>query len=134
VTGAKLWVGRSGGPANGKDESLSLAVSADATKLFVTGKSDGGSSGFDYATVAYDARHRARGTSCIVPNVRGFRLTTATAKIRRANCVVGKVTHASSPLKKGRVTAQSPKAGTRLVATGKVNLVVSRGPERPLGD
>ena len=52
-TGAKLWSERYNGPANGIDWAAALGVSTDGSKVFVTGASEGSSSGTDYATVAY---------------------------------------------------------------------------------
>ncbi len=55
-TGGKLWVARYNGPGNGSDFAWSLAMSPDGLKVFVTGSSYGGiATGYDYATVAYDA-------------------------------------------------------------------------------
>jgi len=50
-TGARLWVQRYNGPANGIDQATSLA--ARAGRVFVTGGSPGNTSGLDYATIAY---------------------------------------------------------------------------------
>jgi hypothetical protein len=50
-TGARLWVKRYNGPANGDDLAMSLA--AGAGRVFVTGGSGGRTSGQDFATVAY---------------------------------------------------------------------------------
>ena len=58
--GARLWVGRYSGAGNGEDEGLSVAVSPDGARVFVTGMSWGGTSGYDYATVAYSAATGAR--------------------------------------------------------------------------
>src|SRR5206468_789061 len=55
ATGAKLWAARYNGPANGGDSANALRVSADGTKVFVTGYSTGSTSDLDYATLAYDA-------------------------------------------------------------------------------
>jgi len=60
ATGARLWVKRYNGPGNGEDFATALAASPDASQVFVTGGSTGSSSGFDYATVAYDAATGAR--------------------------------------------------------------------------
>ena len=50
-TGARLWVRRYNGPANGNDQATSLA--ARGGRIFVTGGSQGSTSGLDYATIAY---------------------------------------------------------------------------------
>jgi len=55
ATGARLWVKRYNGPANGDDSATSVAVSPGGTRVFVTGSSQGTGSGLDYATVAYNA-------------------------------------------------------------------------------
>jgi dienelactone hydrolase len=55
ATGAPLWLQRYNGPGNGTDEATSVAVSADGTRVFVTGNSFGTTTSYDYATIAYDA-------------------------------------------------------------------------------
>ena len=55
TTGAKQWVTRYNGPANKADFAYALGLSPDGSKVFVTGSSEGSSSGSDYATVSYDA-------------------------------------------------------------------------------
>ena len=60
-TGHKLWVARYNGPARGQDVAFALAVSPDGSKVFATGESDSGRvTGFDYATVGYDASTGAK--------------------------------------------------------------------------
>jgi outer membrane protein assembly factor BamB len=54
-TGARRWLQRYNGPANGSDFATSLAVSPDGSTVFVTGYSAGPLTSFDYATIAYDA-------------------------------------------------------------------------------
>ena len=60
VTGAQRWISRYNGPANDSDAAVSLAVSPSGNTVFVTGDSNGGASGFDYATIAYSAATGAR--------------------------------------------------------------------------
>jgi len=60
ATGAQLWVQRYNGPANRDDYGGSVAVSPDSTRVYVTGSSQGATSGQDYATVAYNAATGAR--------------------------------------------------------------------------
>ena len=55
ATGAPLWRKRYNGPGNSNDNAESVAVSPDGGRVFVTGMSQGVSSGEDYATVAYSA-------------------------------------------------------------------------------
>jgi lipocalin len=52
--GSKLWATAYVGPVNA-DDAQALKVSPDGSRVFVTGTSGGGASGWDYATVAYDA-------------------------------------------------------------------------------
>jgi hypothetical protein len=66
--------------------------------------------------------------SCVVPNVKGKTLAIAKRKIVAAHCRTGRVARAKSKtVRKGKVTAQSPKSGKRLLFGSKVNLIVSRG-------
>jgi hypothetical protein len=53
--GARLWVARYSGPGNGDDQAFSVAVSPGDTRVFVTGTSQGATSHYDSATVAYSA-------------------------------------------------------------------------------
>jgi WD40 repeat protein len=58
-TGAKLWARRYSRPLT-ENFAAAVAVSPDASKVFVTGRSAGATSGLDYATVAYDAATGAK--------------------------------------------------------------------------
>jgi GH25 family lysozyme M1 (1,4-beta-N-acetylmuramidase) len=62
---------------------------------------------------------------CRVPRVIGQRLSTARARIRRANCSLGRVRRVRSR-RAGRVLAQKPRAGTRRPRGTKVSLVIGR--------
>lgn len=55
VTGARRWVDRYNGPANGYDEARSIAAARHGAKVFLTGYSEGAGSGSDFATVAYNS-------------------------------------------------------------------------------
>ncbi len=67
-------------------------------------------------------------SACVVPNVKHKRLAAAKRSIAAAHCRTGKVAKAKSKtVAKGRVVAQSPRAGKKLAAGAKVNLIVSRG-------
>jgi PASTA domain-containing protein/List-Bact-rpt repeat protein len=65
--------------------------------------------------------------SCKVPKVVGLGPKKAKMKIVRAHCKVGKVTKRRAGKKKrGKVVAQSPKAGKKLKAGAKVSLTVGK--------
>jgi DNA-binding beta-propeller fold protein YncE len=55
ATGQRLWARRYDGPASERDDASSVALSPDGATVFVTGESTGSASGFDFATIAYDA-------------------------------------------------------------------------------
>lgn len=52
ATGAQLWASTYTGPGNAEDNANAVAVSAAG--VFVTGRSTGASSSFDFATLAYE--------------------------------------------------------------------------------
>jgi outer membrane protein assembly factor BamB len=55
TTGAQLWAKNYISPGIGSDQANAVAVSPDGKTVFVTGESTGTTSGYDYATVAYNA-------------------------------------------------------------------------------
>jgi subtilase family serine protease len=67
------------------------------------------------------------GPVCLVPKVKGKTLSAARGALTRAGCKAGAVTKKFSKVKKGRVIAQKPKAGTDLPEGARVNLVLSKG-------
>ena len=54
TTGEAVWVRRYNGPGNGSDQAVSLAMSPDGSKVFVTGTGVRVGTGQAYATLAYD--------------------------------------------------------------------------------
>jgi hypothetical protein len=64
--------------------------------------------------------------SCVVPNVRGKTLRAATSLLRRSKCRVGRVRRAGRRVRRPLVIAQSPRAGARVAANRRVNLVLNR--------
>jgi DNA-binding beta-propeller fold protein YncE len=55
ANGTSRWVRRYNGPGNGNDEANAVSVNPTTGTVYVTGLSWSGASGWDYATVAYDA-------------------------------------------------------------------------------
>jgi WD40 repeat protein len=75
VTGKRLWVKRYNGSGNSGDEARAVKVSPDGRTVFVTGTSEGITSGSDYATIAY---HAATGAQRWVKRYNGpFNFTDA---------------------------------------------------------
>jgi glucose/arabinose dehydrogenase len=64
---------------------------------------------------------------CRVPQVIGQRLAGARARIRRANCRVGRLRSRHSARRRGRILSQSPRPRARRVRGTRVHLTVSRG-------
>jgi DNA-binding beta-propeller fold protein YncE len=60
ATGAQLWAVRYDGAANEDNRASAVAVSPSGATVYVTGSSQGATSGYDYVTLAYDAATGAR--------------------------------------------------------------------------
>ncbi len=60
ATGARRWVSRYNGRVGGNDQAHAVAVSPDGRTVYVTGRSQGTKSGYDIATIAYNAATGAR--------------------------------------------------------------------------
>lgn len=87
--------------------------------------------GSNSVTVFLNDGHEAPpGATCVVPRLARVTLPVAKVAVRNGGCTVGRVTRKYSRVRKGRVIAQRPKAGTRLPAGASVALVLSRGPRR----
>jgi PASTA domain len=86
------------------------------------------------ASAASDATavvRRQQTRRCTVPNVKGKTIAAARSAIRARQCSVGRIRRAySARVKAGRVIGQAPRAGARLRAGAKVNLVLSKGKRR----
>jgi beta-lactam-binding protein with PASTA domain len=67
----------------------------------------------------------------VVPNVKGKTVPKAKTALKARRCGAGKVRQTySGKIRKGRVLAQSRRAGTRHPRNTKVNLTVSKGPRK----
>jgi PASTA domain len=87
----------------------------ETTDISVFKQTSGGSSGGGGSPV------------CKVPNVKGDTLAAAKAKIRRANCSVGKITRKKSARRhRGRVLSESPRSGSSKTAGTKIALTVGK--------
>ena len=109
---------------DGHGEAHAVALQPDG-KAVVAGESyDSARERLEFALVRYLDRQKV----CRVPRVKHERLVKARRTIRGAHCAVGRVRRVfSKQVRKGRVIAQRPRAGTRLAAGSKVRLVVSKG-------
>jgi serine/threonine-protein kinase len=92
----------------------------------VTG-SQAGDSNYNAAANVSHAFAIAR-APCTVPKVVGKSLAAAKTALAKKGCRTGKVGRAySSKVTKGRVISQNRRAGRKIAAGSKVNLVLSRG-------
>jgi hypothetical protein len=80
-----------------------------------------------FATSSSSTGSGGGGASCKVPNVKGKTLTAAKAAIHRAGCSVGSIRHrTSSTHSRGRVLAQSLRAGSTHAHGTKIALTIGR--------
>jgi beta-lactam-binding protein with PASTA domain len=65
---------------------------------------------------------------CVVPNVVGLTLLTATPPLRKHGCRLGTVRRIySATVRAGHVVSQTPRRGANLAHNAPVALVLSRG-------
>jgi DNA-binding beta-propeller fold protein YncE len=68
----------------------------------------------------------AKCASCVVPRLVGLRLSSASQRLRRAHCLLGRVRRMPSTRRTGIVLSQNPKPGARSAAGGFVSVAVSQ--------
>ena len=112
--------------------AVKLTATADATSRFVSwAGSCAGTAPTCTVVVGGDATVTATfapNPRCVVPRLKGKLLTVARHAIVASHCTLKKVKRAYSALvRKGRIIAQSPAAGTVLPHDGGIAVVVSRG-------
>jgi subtilisin family serine protease len=121
VAGAAALV-KAANPSFGPNE-IQAYLESRAIDLGAPGRD----SSFGVGKVTLGASPRPALRVCVVPRLRGARLTVAKARIRRAGCSVGRVRSSRSRLRRGRVVAQRPAPGRRVSLRARVSLTVSRG-------
>jgi subtilisin family serine protease len=121
VAGAAALV-KSANPSWGANE-LQAYLEANALDLGVPGRD----SSFGAGRLALGAAPRVALRTCVVPRLRGARLSVAKARIRKAGCSVGRVRQSRSRMTRGRVVLQRPAAGRRVSRGTRVTLTISRG-------
>ena len=118
--------GRNGVVTTDGGYASALALQPDG-RIVVAGTTAASPSQFLVARyTAKGALDRTFGPGCTVPRAVGLTLAKARARIRAAGCRVGGVSTRRSIRPRGRVLAQSPKAGTRVEVGTRVRLVVTR--------
>ncbi len=115
---------------NGRSVSLStnglfnlpMTLQTGKNTIVVTATNDAGNVKTASIVVTYTP------IPCIVPRLGGKKLAAAKKALVTAGCTVGRITKLrSKKIKKGRVVATRPKAGTRHGHGYRVGLVISRG-------
>jgi uncharacterized repeat protein (TIGR01451 family) len=107
-----------------------VTLTAKPTANSVFGGWSGACSGKSTCPLSMTVDRAATATfraKCLVPKVLGLTLKKARARIKRAHCIVGKITRKPSvKRKRGKVLAQKPKPGKRLAPGARVSLTVGR--------
>jgi uncharacterized delta-60 repeat protein/uncharacterized repeat protein (TIGR02543 family) len=109
--------------------TVTLTATATSPWSTFTGWS-GDCSGKGNCTVTMSTNRAVKATFqhfCIVPRLKGKTLRIAKLRLHKAHCFLGRVTLASSKVKKGRVVSQKPAAGRHLVGHSRVRLELSKG-------
>jgi hypothetical protein len=115
-----------------------VAVAGQTTSRYLISSSDTGSTfrvvvtasnvaGSASATSAPTAVVPAAPARCIVPRLKGKTLAKARSLLRRAHCVLGRVSYVRSSLRRGLIVSQRPRAGASRPRGTKVRVIVSRG-------
>lgn len=108
--------------------SASLPLKPGADTITVVATNLAGNTATATRTVRYTP------PPCVVPRLRGRRLSAAEQLLRGHACAIGRVKRVfSAKVAKGRVVKSSPGVGARRRHGFRVGLTVSRGPARPRG-
>jgi hypothetical protein len=120
------------GPDGNKEYVATSADRGSVIQVVVTMTSTGGSaSAAGYSAGEITLPERAvRQRRCVVPRLVGKSLKAGRKSLARARCRLGAVRRMVSRRRAGVIVAQRPKAGTRLRAGGRVNVVLSLGRRR----
>lgn len=81
-------------------------------------------------SATFTVKRSARVASCVVPRLHGKTVTAAKRALRAHFCSLGKIKHAFSRMRKGRVFSEKPAQGKHLRHGARVALVVSKGKRR----
>jgi uncharacterized delta-60 repeat protein len=110
-----------GGIVSLQDGESSLALQTDRKILAGGGNRD----------KAWTLSRLIGGSNCVVPGLRGTRVSKASTRLEQSHCRRGRISRRfSSKVSRGKVISAAPEHGARLPGGAKVELVVSRG-KRP---
>ena len=110
----------------------SVSPASGSSTTFKAGRTRGaGSVVASVGAVSASVPVRVAAPTCLVPKLRGKTLLAARRVLRSRHCALGRVRHGySRTVRRGRVVAQRPRAGTRRPRGAKVSVTVSRGRRR----